>query len=192
MAALWHALLLVISLSFFGLLGCAASSSSSDSESAMSDLSPLNNGPSFRPIQQVSSPAQHLPITAYTTINETQIDLEVATTPRQQALGLMYRFDLEDNRGMLFPFSPPRPVNFWMRNVQINLDMIFIRDRQVIAIAAEVPPCRTDTCPTYGPVGIPVDAVLELRGGRAAELGLEVGDPIPITFLESLTEVPSP
>ncbi|NEQ98220.1 MAG: DUF192 domain-containing protein [Cyanothece sp. SIO2G6] len=192
MVVLRRTLPLLIGLSLsVGLLGCAASSSlSSASDSVTSDSPTLVNGASSRPIQQASSLAQQLPVTAHTLIGDTQIDLEVAITPRQQAIGLMYRTELADNRGMLFPFAPPRPVNFWMRNVEINLDMIFIRDRQVIAIAAEVPPCRTDTCPTYGPVGIPVDAVLELRGGRAAELGLAVGDLVPITLLESPAETP--
>ncbi|MEB3230349.1 MAG: DUF192 domain-containing protein [Leptolyngbyaceae bacterium] len=156
----------------------------------MSEPTPLMNGQSSRPPQSTSSLGQQLPITAHTTIGGTQIDLEVATTPQQQAIGLMYRSELRDNLGMLFPFSPPRPVNFWMRNVEINLDMIFIQDQRVLAIAPQVPPCRTEVCLTYGPRGVPVDAVLELRGGRAAELGIAIGDPITITFLESLPESP--
>ncbi|MGK7891672.1 MAG: DUF192 domain-containing protein [Leptolyngbyaceae cyanobacterium] len=192
MVTLRHTLPLVLSLSLsVSGLGCAASSDLSSASNptatnpAATNPSPLVNGQSSRPIQPVSALAQQLPITAYATFNGTQIDLEVAITPRQQAIGLMYRAELADNQGMLFPFSPPRPVNFWMRNVEINLDMVFIRDRQVLAIASQVPPCRTEICPTYGPSGISVDAVLELRGGRAAELDLEIGDPVIITFLEA-------
>ena len=110
-----------------------------------------------------------------------RIELEVAKTSEQQAIGLMYRTSLADDRGMLFEFKPARWVNFWMKNCKISLDMIFLRDGVVEAIAAETPPCTADPCPTYGP-NTPVDRVIELRGGRAAELGVKVGDRIEIEF----------
>jgi hypothetical protein len=99
-------------------------------------------------------------------------------------MGLMYRTTLADDRGMLFPFEPPQPVSFWMKNVRIPLDMIFLRDGEVKAIAASVPPCTAEPCPTYGPPTA-VNQVIELRGGRAAELGLKVGDRVKIKFLDS-------
>ncbi|WP_293156225.1 MULTISPECIES: DUF192 domain-containing protein [unclassified Microcoleus] len=107
-----------------------------------------------------------------------RIGLEVAKTPQEQAIGLMFRTELPDDRGMLFPIAPPRNVRFWMRNVQIELDMIFLREGVVQAIIPNVPPCLSDTCPNYGP-DVPVDGVIELKGGRAAQLGLKVGDRIP-------------
>ena len=59
---------------------------------------------------------QFLPIEAIATLeNSTQIGLEVASTPQQQSLGLMHRKELGQQRGMLFPFSPPRPASFWMK-----------------------------------------------------------------------------
>ncbi|NJN02597.1 MAG: DUF192 domain-containing protein [Leptolyngbyaceae cyanobacterium RM1_1_2] len=111
------------------------------------------------------------------------IQLEVAVTPQQQALGLMYRAELPPDRGMLFQFEFPRPANFWMKNVPVPLDMVFIRQGEVQAIAAEVPPCMSEPCPTYGPGQLLIDQVIELRSGRAAELGLEVGDTVVITVL---------
>lgn len=131
-----------------------------------------------------SSLGQNLPITAMAIIKEETIQLEVAETPEQQALGLMYRDYLADDRGMLFPFNPPRSLRFWMKNCLISLDMIFIRDGIVRAIIPDVPPCTTEPCPTYG-TDVPIDQVVELRAGRAAELGLEVGDRLSIQFLES-------
>jgi uncharacterized protein len=124
---------------------------------------------------------QVLPISAKAKIADRAIELEVAKTPEQQAMGLMYRTSLPDNRGMLFEFKPARWVNFWMKNCKISLDMIFVRDGVVKAIQASAPPCTADPCPTYGP-NTPVDRVIELRGGRAAELGLKVGDRIQITY----------
>lgn len=122
--------------------------------------------------------AQLLPISVNTIIGAQPLGLEVAKSPQEQAIGLMFRTELPDDRGMLFPIEPARNVRFWMRNVLIELDMIFLREGVVQAIIPNVPPCVTENCPNYGP-DVPVDGVMELRGGRAAELGLKVGDRIP-------------
>lgn len=147
------------------LMGCSSPASS--------------NATSSTPQEQ----GQSLPITAQAEINGEVIQIEVARTRDQQAMGFMFRPSIPDDRGMLFPFDPPRPVQFWMRNVLVPLDMVFIRDGQVEAIAADVPPCATPQCPVYGPATA-VNQVLELRGGRAEELGLEKGDRLPIEFLD--------
>ncbi len=121
---------------------------------------------------------QLLPVSVNTIIADRAIGLEVANTPEEQATGLMFRTELPDDRGMLFPIAPARNVRFWMRNVFIELDMVFLREGVVQAIIPNVPPCLSETCPNYGP-DVPVDGVIELRGGRAAQLGLKVGDRIP-------------
>ncbi|MEG4284769.1 DUF192 domain-containing protein [Microcoleus sp. A006_D1] len=121
---------------------------------------------------------QLLPVSVNTIVGDRALGLEVAKTPQEQAIGLMFRTELPDDRGMLFPIAPARNVRFWMRNVQIELDMIFLRQGIVQAIIPNVPPCFSETCPNYGP-DVPVDGVIELKGGRAAQLGLKVGDRIP-------------
>ncbi|MGD1952636.1 MAG: DUF192 domain-containing protein [Leptolyngbyaceae cyanobacterium] len=131
----------------------------------------------------LTGPGQVLPISAQAMIAGETIELEVAETSRQQQLGLMFRETLPDNRGMLFPFSQPRRASFWMRNVPVGLDMIFLYQGEVQGIA-EAPPCEVDPCPTYSPGNMLIDNVIELRIGRAAELGLEEGDRIEITFLD--------
>ncbi|HZG40614.1 MAG TPA: DUF192 domain-containing protein, partial [Nodosilinea sp.] len=113
---------------------------------------------------------QQLAVTAVTTLGGEEIFLEVATTPQQQAMGLMYRDALPDDRGMLFPMGRPRPVSFWMKNVPVALDMVFVYQGQIVGLA-EAPPCTADPCPTYGPGNQLVDQVIELRAGRAIELG---------------------
>ncbi len=128
---------------------------------------------------------QTLPISAKATAAGQVIQLEVAVTSEQQAMGLMYRKSLPADRGMLFPFSPPRPIAFWMKNTLIPLDMVFLRNGVVEAIAANVPPCTSDPCPTYSSGKIVIDQVIELRGGRASELGLKVGDKVTIQQLDS-------
>jgi uncharacterized membrane protein (UPF0127 family) len=130
-----------------------------------------------------------LPITAEAEIRGQRIQLEVARTPEQQAMGLMYRQELADDRGMLFPFEFPRPAQFWMRNTLIPLDMVFLLNGEVKAIAANATPCTTPTCPLYES-GVPVNQVIELRSGRATELGLQVGDRITIRTLPTPSTTP--
>ncbi|MEH1904892.1 MAG: DUF192 domain-containing protein [Nostoc sp.] len=125
---------------------------------------------------------QTLPISAKATVpNGTTIQLEVAQTPEQQAMGLMYRPALPDDRGMLFGFPSAQSVSFWMKNVPVALDMVFLRNGVVKYIQAAAHPCASEPCPTYGP-NTPIDKVIELRSGRAAELKLKVGDIVKIQF----------
>ncbi|CAD5912444.1 hypothetical protein PCC9214_00128 [Planktothrix tepida] len=135
------------------------------------------------PAQAQNNQGQMLPITAQAKIGGQVIQLEVAKTPQQQALGLMYRTALADDRGMLFPFDRPRVVGFWMKNCKIPLDMIFLRNGVVKAVQVNAPPCQQEPCPTYGP-DVAVDQVIELRGGRSQELGIKVGDRIAITVVD--------
>lgn len=99
--------------------------------------------------------------------------VEVARTGDEQSQGLMHRKTLAKDAGMLFPFSPPRPASFWMKNTLIPLDMIFVRaDGTIARIAANTVPL------SLAGVGVeePVAAVLEIAGGRSAALGIREGD----------------
>lgn len=129
---------------------------------------------------------QVLPVGAKAIIGGEVIELEIAKTIEQQSLGLMYRKSLAPNRGMLFYFQPPRLTKFWMKNVIIPLDMIFIYKGEIKSIEANVPPCTTEPCLTYGPDETLIDQVIELRGGRTGELGVKVGDSIKVESLEKL------
>lgn len=167
------------------LLGCTPAASESGDSAPVIDL-PETSQPSLESNldQSLLPQGQILPVTAEVELGGQLIGLEVAETPQQQAIGLMARESLSDDRGMLFPFEPPRAVSFWMKNVLIPLDMVFIRDGKIVAIAREVPPCESNPCPTYGPADEAVDYVLELRGGLAASLGLQSGDSVDIEWLE--------
>lgn len=113
-----------------------------------------------------------LPVMIHTAKGAQRFDVEVARTPQEQEKGLMFRKELPDNGGMLFPMDPPRTASFWMKDTLIPLDMIFIRTDGTIAFigANTVPYSRVPVS-----AGIPVAAVLELAGGRAAELGIAPG-----------------
>lgn len=101
--------------------------------------------------------------------------VEIARTQEEQATGLMNRSELAPDRGMIFPFDPPRDASFWMKNTLIPLDMIFVAaDGSIANIAANTVPLSLEPVPSEGSVG----AVLELAGGRAAELGIKPGDKV--------------
>lgn len=99
--------------------------------------------------------------------------VEVARTPEEQARGLMERQSLAPDRGMLFPYATPQPVAFWMKNTLIPLDMIFIAPGgRILRIEANTVPLSLEPVAS----GEAVEAVLELAGGRSAELGIAAGD----------------
>lgn len=126
---------------------------------------------------QSASPAGLEQITlCITTAEKTRtFVVEVAKTSAQQAKGMMFRTGLADDKGMLFPFAKPRNASFWMRNTVIPLDIIFIRENGTIeSIAENTVPYSTDAVEA----GERVAAVLELRGGLTAELGIAAGDKI--------------
>ena len=101
--------------------------------------------------------------------------VEIARTSPQQARGLMFRNELADDKGMIFPFDETRMASFWMKNTFIPLDIIFVRtDGKIQNIAANTTPYSTDPVESTAPVA----AVLELRGGLAAELGIKAGDTV--------------
>ncbi len=101
--------------------------------------------------------------------------VELADTPEAQARGLMFRTSLGDNEGMLFPSEVPAPRSFWMKNTPLSLDIIFVgADGRISNIAANTVPYSLDSVPSAG-FAI---AVLELRAGRAAELGIVPGDKV--------------
>jgi uncharacterized membrane protein (UPF0127 family) len=115
---------------------------------------------------------QQIPLTIQSASGNHRFTVDVAATPAEQERGLMFRRSLAGDQGMIFPYDPPQDVAFWMKNTLIPLDMVFIRADGRIARIATATPLSLDTVPS----GEPVAAVLEIRGGRAAELGIQAGD----------------
>ncbi|NOU03467.1 MAG: DUF192 domain-containing protein [Novosphingobium sp.] len=99
--------------------------------------------------------------------------VEVAGTPQEQSRGLMFRTAMGADEGMIFPMTPPRGASFWMRNTVIPLDIIFVGvDGRITNIAANAVPYDETPLSSTGLV----KGVLELNGGRAAQLGIAAGD----------------
>lgn len=121
------------------------------------------------------SPAglEQIPLTIQSSTGKHHFTVEVARTAEQQAQGLMFRQSLAPDRGMIFPYETPTDVSFWMKNTLIPLDMVFVRPNGTVARVAEnTVPMSLDPVPSLEPVS----AVIEIAGGRAAELRIKEGD----------------
>lgn len=137
------------------LSGCAGGAGGA-SEPAVSEA-----GLEIVPLTVVSDGRRHL------------FRVEVARTAAQQSRGMMFRDRLAPDRGMMFPFSEPRAASFWMKDTPNSLDLIFVgTDGKIESIGADAVPLSPVTINSIGVVA----GVLEIAGGRAAELGLKPGD----------------
>lgn len=100
-----------------------------------------------------------------------QVRVEVADTPSSRARGLMFRTELPEGTGMLFVYPEETQSAYWMRNTPIPLDMIFIRQGEVVdiienAVPYDETPLRPDVLYTM---------TLEVPGGYAARHGVRIG-----------------
>ena len=106
--------------------------------------------------------------------------VEVVTTPQERARGLMFREHLDPDKGMLFVFDWEAVYPFWMKNTLIPLDIIWIdRNKEVVFISKDTQPCEQEPCPTINPYK-KAKYVLEVCGGTADKIGLEVGDKLKL------------
>lgn len=113
-----------------------------------------------------------VPLTVSAAGRTHRLQVEVAGTPAEQAKGLMFRTEMGANEGMIFPFNPAKKASFWMKNTVIPLDLVFIDGAgRVESVAARAVPYSLEPINSRGDVA----AVLEINGGRAAELGIAPG-----------------
>jgi uncharacterized protein len=109
--------------------------------------------------------------------------VELATTPKEQTLGLMFRDSMAEDHGMLFIFPGSATRSFWMKNTRIALDIFYFDENlKLVSVAEDTPPCRVAQCPGYPSAG-PAKYVLELNAGKAAELEVKPGDELRL-FLD--------
>lgn len=110
------------------------------------------------------------------------LNVEMAVSDQAEEMGLMFRTSMPKNAGMMFFFDKEDIRAFWMKNTLIPLDMIFIRkDGTIVNIHQKAVPY--DETPIHSQA--PANAVLEINGGRAAELGLKAGDVVHYAFFEN-------
>ena len=100
--------------------------------------------------------------------------VEIADDPSEQAEGLMGRTELGDDRGMLFIFPDSRPLNFWMKNTLIPLDILFFDAGGEFVSMRTMDPCKIDPCQGYPSDGSAKYA-LEVEAGFASREGVGEG-----------------
>jgi len=102
-----------------------------------------------------------------------EYEVEIADTIESRRTGLMYRKEMQSNRGMLLDFGRPEKVAIWMKNTYLPLDIIYIdANGNITRIVPDAVPLSTTTMPSE----TRVRAVLELNAGQAAYHDFEVGD----------------
>jgi hypothetical protein len=125
-------------------------------------------------------PQTGLPVTTVRVVADSQItalSADVAATPETQQTGLMYVYQMPQDKGMLFVFDGDQIRSFWMQNTYIQLDMLFINFAGVVVdINEQAQPLSTTTYSSKAPARY----VLEVNGGWCAANGVKVGDTVLI------------
>ncbi len=99
------------------------------------------------------------------------IETQVALTPDQRQIGLMFRKEMPQGEGMLFVFEQPSTQCFWMKNTLLPLTAAFVEDDGTITNLADMKPQTLDShCSTK-----PVRYVLEMNLGWFAKKGIKAG-----------------
>lgn len=101
------------------------------------------------------------------------LQVELANTYAQQERGLMNRTELPEGTGMLFSFDAEQPLNFWMKNTLIPLDIVYLDADGAFVSSTTMVPCVEDPCATYPSAG-PAMRALELPVGYIKKM--EIGE----------------
>lgn len=109
------------------------------------------------------------------TIKDKKIEVEVARTEEERALGLMYRKNLDWNKGMIFIFNEETDTPFWMKNTYLPLNIAFINKNNVIIDILEMIPNQETIL--YAPTQ-KYQKALEMNRGWFFENGIRIGDTI--------------
>ena len=100
-----------------------------------------------------------------------QIDAQVAATPKQREIGLMFRQDMATHEGMLFVFEQPQQQCFWMKNTLLPLTAAFVDEDGTIVNLADMKPQSTQSHCSEKPVRF----VLEMNQGWFAKRNIKKG-----------------
>ena len=102
------------------------------------------------------------------------VQAELARTPQEHGIGLMFRKTMAANEGMLFAFDEPRQQCFWMKNTLLPLSVAFVADDGSVVNIEDMKPQTLDShCSTK-----PVRFVLEMNQGWFTKRGIKAGSKI--------------
>jgi len=102
------------------------------------------------------------------------IRAQLALTPQQRQIGLMFRQNMPNHEGMLFVFDEASTQCFWMRNTLIPLSIAFLADDGTVVNIADMKPQSDEShCSAK-----PVRYALEMNVGWFAKRGVKPGSKI--------------
>jgi uncharacterized protein len=107
------------------------------------------------------------------------LNVEVADSPEERAMGLMGRERLAPYDGMVFSWPEPTSATFWMKNTLIPLSIAFWDERGRIVGILDMEPCEAEPCPHFSIGGLSIGA-LEVEQGLFDERGITVGDRVQL------------
>lgn len=108
---------------------------------------------------------------------------ELAVTLDERQQGLMGRKHLEQNEGMLFVGEREKKHAFWMKDMLIPLDLIWInKNKEIVYISQNKQPCQQAGCKAISP-SVKSYYVLEINSGESSRLGLTIGDQVSIEMI---------
>lgn len=120
------------------------------------------------------------PVHTQVEINGKKITVEVVSTDLSRNKGLSGRATLPKDSGMLFLFEKPDYYIFWMKDMQIPIDIIYIKNLKIVELVKSMPsPLPGESPAVYKPVNT-ADMVLEVNAGLSEEYGWKVGDSLII------------
>ena len=108
------------------------------------------------------------------TIKTSKLKAEVAADNNTRSIGLMNRFSLATDHGMIFVFAQSEPLAFWMRNTFVPLSIAYIDSKGVIVNIVDMKPQDESTHPSAGPAMF----ALEMKQGWFKERGIVAGDKV--------------
>lgn len=113
------------------------------------------------------------------------LDIEVAKTAQDQALGLSGRESIGEGQGMLFVFDKSGKPGFWMKDMNFPIDIIWIKDNKVVDISADAqiePQIKYDSDRKIYTPAVEIDKVLEVKTGWSLRHNLKIGDSVEFKF----------
>jgi uncharacterized protein len=115
-------------------------------------------------------------------INGHLFSLYLAGTSHDQEVGLAKFNKIEDNKGMLFVFDKSDYYSFWMKNMKFPIDIIFIKQNQIVDIFQNVPVQKNNNnLPSYT-TGEKADKVLEINSGLTNKYHIKIGDNVKLNL----------
>lgn len=125
------------------------------------------------PAMSMAQVNKDLPVVELT-IRNAKLKAEIAADANSRTVGLMNRFSLAPDHGMLFVFAQSEPLGFWMKNTFVPLSIAYIDNKGVIVNIMDMKPQDESTHPSAGPAMF----ALEMKQGWFKERGIVAGDKV--------------